>query len=798
IFKKIFLDSPLSANKLFIIGDPKQSIYSFRNADINTYISARKMILKKTGSPKPAVLDTNFRALPGLLKQLNKLFSHGWFEEYEESLPQVDDNLRKARIIRDETGRDYCNIVQLGESPGEKIQASNAKIRFSNFIADEIRFLLANRNRLLIQIRGEMQRNLHEGDICIVVRKQKDAEFLEQILKENNIKAAIYKKAGLYQSEEAKHLKYLLSSIARPESQEAFKKALLTRFFDVKIEKLDQYCNLDYNHFISRVFKKWLTLSEKRQWPKLFESIMEDSGIVYRLVQKNLSSENDPERALTNLYHIIENLEEAAYKKNLDIYGILALLNNLIENNFDSLDHPDLHRLETEDHKVQIMTIHASKGLEFPVVFLAGGFTTNSVPAYYKFHRDGNIYFDLLKNQENKVHYENEETAEEKRLYYVAATRAVLKLYIPYFDPKIPGKAGPLGTFIRNAIDNVFPVDNFIPFKTHQNTGQKNEINRDLNNININNATISAGIQAGFDQLFSHPDRKIFENRKLTIQSFSGLSKKVHFIAADETGAADFGEDNKENDEMESAELNDSVDSDVDIHVPYGSSAGDMFHAILENINFRKAYSAESSSSLLDEKQENGKGLIDSCFNRFLYNSTPQALKGRLPAIKLKIAEIIYKTLNTPIIDENFSLSQLDDSEKLHELEFYYPVASSLEQTEVFINGFIDLVFSHQGRYYLLDWKSNYLDSYEGSSFEKAVNKHYELQYKIYYLAFIRWLEKYIENFDYSKHFGGIFYLYLRGIGSGRKGIFFNKPDENEPAQIETDISRIIKNALSG
>ena len=140
---------------------------------------------------------------------------------------------------------------------------------------------------------------------------------------------------------------------------------------------------------------------------------------------------------------------------------------------------------------------------------------------------------------------------------------------------------------------------------------------------------------------------------------------------------------------------------------------------------------------------------------------------------------------------------------RVQEIEFYLPVRFDGQDTDIFLNGFIDMIFRNNGKYYILDWKSNYLKTgYHGKIFKEEIIKNYELQYQIYLTASIEWLKNSLIDFEYEKHFGGIYYIYLRGIGADKKnlnnGIFYFKPNENDFKSIKADlfkkiIERIIK-----
>ncbi|OEU81217.1 MAG: hypothetical protein BA872_01630 [Desulfobacterales bacterium C00003060] len=174
-----------------------------------------------------------------------------------------------------------------------------------------------------------------------------------------------------------------------------------------------------------------------------------------------------------------------------------------------------------------------------------------------------------------------------------------------------------------------------------------------------------------------------------------------------------------------------------------------------------------------------------------------------------RICGIIWNTLTTPIrpVADDFILAQLKEEERLHEVEFYYPFSFPVNEPEKipdceianqYIRGFVDLVFKHNKKFYIADWKSNYIESgYDQQSMEINMNHaDYHLQYKLYTVAVLRWLKQAMDDrFDPEKNFGGILYFYLRGMGTGNgNGIYYVPADElRSLEELEREVAGIIK-----
>jgi exodeoxyribonuclease V beta subunit len=217
---------------------------------------------------------------------------------------------------------------------------------------------------------------------------------------------------------------------------------------------------------------------------------------------------------------------------------------------------------------------------------------------------------------------------------------------------------------------------------------------------------------------------------------------------------------------------------------PRGASPGTFLHSLFEELDFTQPVSEEWVADVLQ------KGGYDASWN---------------PVLKAWIARILHAPLN----DEGISLSQLTAKEKQVEMEFYLPISGPLtavaldalirqydplsqgcpplefRQVRGMLKGFIDLVFRHNGRYYLLDYKSNWLgenrEAYTQQAMALAMQSHrYDLQYQLYTLALHRYLRHRIADYDYQRHFGGVIYLFLRGVDGSApgSGIFSTRPDE--------------------
>jgi len=217
---------------------------------------------------------------------------------------------------------------------------------------------------------------------------------------------------------------------------------------------------------------------------------------------------------------------------------------------------------------------------------------------------------------------------------------------------------------------------------------------------------------------------------------------------------------------------------------PKGARPGTFLHTLFEEVEFTKPATSQSNTEIMADLMESEQ--LDSTW---------------LPVLQI----LVDTVLDTPLDGKQLKLNQKQASQRLVEMEFLLPIeiltAPALNRViqrhdplsakagdlgfhsaQGMLKGFIDLVFEHQGQYFILDWKSNFLGNnlsdYHGDALKDAMAEHrYDLQYQIYALALHRFLRSRLPTYDYHSHFGGVYYLFLRGMdGESEHGIFYARP----------------------
>ncbi|MFO0964723.1 MAG: UvrD-helicase domain-containing protein [Gemmataceae bacterium] len=782
IFRRVFLEG--ENNLLFLVGDPKQAIFGFRGADLPTYLKARDEVMQKYGGVvRP--LTENWRAIPNLLTGLNRLFqASGWYADPATAqpgdiayVPVSPPERPQTQIEHDATGTAPLNVVDVSAAT----RLADARRRNSVFVAEEIARLLSAPEKLIFQRKGKTK-PLEASDIAVLVFRRGEAATLTKELRRRRVPFSFYRQMGLWKkSPEAFQVGCLLDALACPDDAAMLRRLLLTHIFRISPTELAADRDLPDHHPARLLFERWLEMAEERSWASLFRSLLEDSALLRH------DDPGDLDRPLANLRRILGDLEQAAYRDSLDIHGLLAFFRR--QQSRPDADEQDFEPIETQAPKVQIMTVHASKGLEYPIVFLAGGFTTKldfgpiSVAEYRDEANRRVLHFG--PDDSAKDAHKQQRQKEDHRLLYVALTRAMLKLYLPMVRTEKGEPAarypGPLCSLLRPALENaqleqlgkdfvttfdgtpklapptVLPAPPFheegasLPGRQRKARAQSSETPE-------GEALLIA------DPLFPRLTAG-FSKRRIALASFSSLARRDP--VEPEVFFGDAGE----------LPTDDEPDTDEGDSLR-GPVFGDLVHRVLERIDMEEVRAAAGLETLWREGSP-ARMLLEREVTHALPTLHTRIHDPRT-ACETQVARLVWLALRTSFTQLGVAIADVKDL--LREVEFLFPYERSPE--EGFLTGFIDMILRHEGRYYLLDWKTNVLDAYDRATMTEAMREaDYVRQYRLYAVALERWLSRVLgPEFSFASHFGGVFYIFLRGL-NGRddaEGVFFVKPDAAE------------------
>ena len=418
IFRTIFHESE-GRNPLLVIGDPKQSIYGFRGADVATYRQARAVI---AGGPTATLaLEHNHRSTPALVAATNAIFDDAAAEPFFGERGLFRDAVAGRAPPDVATPRPPIKLLAVRPAAGadvSQLRLRHVRRALTHAIADEIEALRG----------GPAPVPLHE--VFVLTRTNAEAQQIARTLRDRGLPHVLYNQEGLYKTEEARQLRELLAAIDDPRDPARRLLAALTPFFGLTLVDLPALAADPTSHPLEERLAAWRVLADARDWSRLFERIVSESGLVERELLTGGSA-----RRLTNTLHLCEVLRARATREPISLGELVRYLTALT----DGLIVPDaeegnVQRLEADSDAVQIMSIHKSKGLEADHVFVYGAFTPWRGSQVRLFERDGKrwLYAGRPRRGNLDEALARETEGEEQRLLYVALTRARERLYLPY------------------------------------------------------------------------------------------------------------------------------------------------------------------------------------------------------------------------------------------------------------------------------------------------------------------------------------------------------------------------------
>ncbi len=795
IFKTIYADTALP---LFLIGDPKQAIYSFRGADIFAYMKAADDVQVDSRF----TLEDNWRSTPELLDAFNLIFNDNKNPFIYNQIRYRPLNAGKKDGLRLKTVSDNAPL-QIRLFPHEGLNITKANQLAPLATAFEISKLLHE------ALEGEAligERPVEPGDIAVIVRSHRQAKEVRNHLVSLGIPCVLRSDITIFGTDEAAQVDLLLQAALVPGNESSVKAALVTDLLGYNgsdiaalIEDENAWESV-LSHFID-----YHRLWREKGFIIMSAMLMAREGIRGRLLRYP-----DGERRLTNLLHCFEVLHGKSHLSRTGMEGLVSWFSERLNSARVRADEEHQIRLETDEKAVKILTVHISKGLEYPIVFcpyMWGGLIED--PQVATFHKDFKMIKDFGSQEfeANAVAAREESLAESLRLLYVAVTRAAYRCYL--FGGKVTsGHSGsrpetsPLAYLFHASDSTRQAKTNLVEHLAIDFLGLVPDDIRSQLQILAKAGAGTISISDLPDQLVCIPTlRRQDINRQFKCRIFEGTIKTDWRVTSFSSFAADHPVSVEQPDRDESISTvsdikagSDVFDSEFNIFsFPRGSRAGIFMHGIFEKLDFA-AYTEADIEELVS------RGLETAGYGREWQTS---------------VKEMVKNVLYVPLQDgeRTFKLSNLKQGSWLTELEFFFPLKfistdllsahlksfirnyNSVDLNEVLqllrfrpvrgmVRGFIDMVFEHEGRYYLLDWKSNHLgycaEAYNCEAIRREMERNlYPLQYLFYTVALNRYLTLRVKDYDYQRDFGGVYYIFLRGVDSNSAdnyGIFRDIP----------------------
>lgn len=802
IFERVFASS--QDHWLYLIGDPKQAIYAFRGADVNTYLQAAAT------AQHAYSLGTNWRSESALVGAVNALFgaageNTAFLQEgidFEPAQPGPRADSEPLSLDRGQRLPPFQ--VWCWEETNGTVSTGAAQRRLPGVVATEISRLLRNDSQL-------GRRRLQPRDMAILVESHRQARWMQSALHDLGIPSVEQATESVFDSDEARELQWILAAILTPGREAAVKSALTTdtlglnatRLLALTAEETAWQARL-------RAFAEYHQAWEQHGVFSMFMQLFRQEHVI-----ENLLCFRNAERRITNLLHLAELLETTSKAEHL---GPSRLAQWLEERRNAHATAAEAHqlRLESDEDAVQIVTIHRAKGLEYPIVFCP--FVSKDaklrqiqvrrakVMDLVLCHDEttGKLIWDLspIPDQARVRLATREQLAEKIRLLYVALTRARNRCYL-VSARYTRNKSTALAWLLRRSHavpDNpveILEADPVVPGEgksrwldiaataTDQCGGRQaiavNDLPTEEGAPWVTPDTPPASLQARSCARSIEPS--------WFFSSFSSLAGQVssRLAATSESGLPDHDEFTAPLEPE--AVIEEAVVSGTGMFaLPAGARTGDCLHRILERFDFENP-SEETTQSLIRDELEASH----------LSSDTHAAA----------VAEMLERLRRVPLDPgiPNLTLARVPTGQRLTELEFHFPTARldagrilglirsprghggevaapvSMTRPRAFLKGYLDLVFGFEGRYYIIDWKSNLLgqrtEDYSREAMKDEILLHcYDLQYHIYTLALDEFLRRRVPGYDFELHFGGVYYIFLRGLDSNRPelGVFHDRP----------------------
>lgn len=750
---------------LFVIGDPKQAIYGFRGGDVETYLAARA-----TAEAAPP-LSQNFRSRPSVLRAIDALYANAGEAAF------VDRRIAFHRVApggkRDDA--DYLRdgvpapALVLWRAPAPPPDRNGRQKPWSATRSRELATdaCVAAIHAVLVDARAGRAlvdgRPVRPGDIAVLVRKHHEATRIREALAAVGIPAVAAGKQSLFATAEAHELYALLQALLHGADDGRLRTALATVLVG---EDAQRIAALDE---ASDALRQWRM--QALAWRERLRrgGPLALVGELCATQAPRLLGLFDGERRLTNYLQLAEQLQEAQ-RSTLGLHGLVDWLERMIAE-ADADDEAQLLRLESDAHRVQVVTLHKSKGLEYPLVFLPyvgiGGKAPDPGRRVVVHAGEGRVLQWKLQAatsgwDEAAARWKLAQDAEDARLLYVGLTRARDALWLaggPFYNH---GQS-PLAPMLRDfealadaapgeiVLDTAAPPPARLPWLAPEQEGEvppaRSAIRHLASDWWVYSFTQLANADAGQDP------------------------------SSAATQPAAGGRDEPAGEAEDVAPVADAADPRFG-----GTRFGVVLHDVFEHTDFQAwrdwrpgdAAPASERQHLLDALGRGGYAA------------------GDMEAGAAFLATLVGHTL-TVALPEGIALTGLPPERRRPEIEFQFALAptrvdallsllhrhglvrgrqafGARRRLEGLMTGLIDLTYQHDGRWYVLDYKSNRLPGYGPAQLSEAMeHSEYTLQALIYTVALHRWLRFRLgAGYDYARDFGGVRYLFCRGIDATR------------------------------
>ncbi len=785
VFRRIYVARDDAARPaLFLIGDPKQAIYRFRGGDVHTYHAAG------ADAASTETLDRNFRSRPRMIEAVAAVFAEGGEHPFADGVTGYPPVLPGGKVADGDLGdgrraAPALHLLNLSrgddEADARPMKIDTARVRAARAAASEIDRLLHDAPLWLRS--GGASRRVEPGDIAVLVNRNDEAARMQRELALRGIASVTALRESVFGTSEAIEILRLLEALLAIGHESRLRAALASVLIGADAASIDALSRDESAH------RAWLDAFQdwRQRWSR-FGPLAVVRALVARAAPRLLKLA-DGERRLGKYLQVAEEVQ-AARARVLGETGEADWLARQIDE-CDGFDETQQVRLESDARRVRIMTLHKAKGLEFELVFLpfAGlataelwssgvGLIADRVDGRRVLRAridgiDDDVYRDALERERGEL------LSEQLRLLYVGLTRARHAAWLYAASLQLRGEKAALSWLLHGGRDGKIgstgadAIDD--AFKRLVDAAPRAIVRDPFPDL----VTRALPLPAHDGPVLAIRESHRVLRRDWWVHSFSQLAREepgTEPEAIDERGAED-----------EPAEI--ALEPTVSPYV--GARFGNALHAALETIDFARWRDWNGDAPPPGEEDAlrhalGANGYVDD------------GIAGGLAPL----TALVRDTLNARL-PEGVRLADVAPGDRRAEIEFHFalhPVAverlvallhrhdllrdrdgfGTRERLEGLMTGRIDLVYLHADRAYIVDYKSNRLADYSAAGLARAVREsEYDLQYLIYTLALHRWLRFRRADYDYDAHFGGVRYLFCRGLEPSRdeaSGVFVARP----------------------
>jgi len=770
---KIYPDPQASDTALLLIGDPKQAIYSFRGADLPTYLAARER------AQAVHTLLHNYRSTPGVIAAVNHVFSHaekpfGILKFLPALAPPSAGSSSPPMSVQPEVPSSDAPCMTVWHLQSDKPLTSPQYLqRLAAICASQMVSLLQS---------GAAQ----PAQLAVLVRDGTEARAMRLALQTRGVRSVyLSDRDSVFATREALDLWHILQAIAQPQSVRHLRSALTCRTLGLGAGEAEHLLQNEsaWDVQVER-FGRWQQTWQYQGFlPMLYQWLHEQ-----QIAQRLTATTSDPERRLTNLLHLGDLLQKAS----LNLQGQAAVLRYLA----DQLHNPQASgdaaqmRLETDADLVQVITVHKAKGLQFPWVYLP--FASN-----------------FKKEKKDSLRSDAERLEEDKRLLYVALTRAEKALFL--------GVAQRNGDFTAKTKKPASALSDLLGRTGTDDLKDKLKGWSACPSIQVVAAPQPSAAVYSANQAKTLPKAALTPHRQhhnpWWMASFSALTRQhkqpmqpVSWALPSET---DERWQDAQTDNTGQTDLAAQDDAEPAPMLPFndfkaGSAYGTLLHDLLEwqmqegwpicredslgadpevapesLARWQQLFTSQTAALQLDSAQCD---LLLLWLRQIAQTPLPlaQALEvAHIPALRLRdlTPASAWAEMNFTLRTHGIQAQALDAIISDHVLPGQLRSPLQARSLQGLLTGFMDLVFVHDGRYYVLDYKSNKLPGYAQSDLAHGLLAHrYDVQFSLYLLALHRLLKARLPGYVYETHMGGAVYVFARGIDQVGAGVWAHRP----------------------